>query len=112
MKTRIMYIEYKGEELTGEARIGRVKFSKTGLSIHYNDKTFRRLGGQGFKANYFDSETEEEYWISGCKKNGLDRLYGERLPIYIDDDVREEYWTVIRNLPENKDIKVINGRSN
>ena len=107
-----MYIEYKGEGLTGEARIGRVKFSKTGLSIHYNDKTFQRLNGQGFKANYFDSETREEYWISGCKKDGTDRLYGERLPIYIDEDVREEYWTVIRNLPENKDIKVINGRSN
>ena len=28
MRPRIMYIEYKGENLTGVARIGRVTFSK------------------------------------------------------------------------------------
>jgi len=108
MKTRIMYIEYKGEKLTGDARIGLVKFSKSGLSIHYDGKLFQRLGGQGFKANYFDSETSEEYWISGCKQDGSDRLYGERLPIYIDDNVREEYWTKIRKLLDNINVKVIN----
>jgi hypothetical protein len=110
MKTRIMYVEYKGDGLTGEARIGKVKFSKTGQSIHYNGKTFQTLNGRGFKSNYFDVETGEEYWISGCKKDGADRLYGERLPIYIDDDIREEYWITIRNLPDKKHIKIINGK--
>jgi hypothetical protein len=60
------------------------------------------LKGNGFKANYYDEETGEEYWISGPKKNGQDRLYGERLPIEIDEDFREEYWAVIRNEPESK----------
>jgi hypothetical protein len=32
----------------------------------------------------------------------LDRLYGERVPIEIDDDVREEYWIEIRSEPESK----------
>ncbi|MBB2145620.1 1-deoxy-D-xylulose-5-phosphate synthase [Pedobacter sp. LMG 31464] len=109
MDTRIMYIECK-EDLTDEARIGRVKFSKTGKSVHYNGRTFQTLNGRGFKANYFDIETGNEYWISGCKKDGNDRLYGERLPIYIDEDVREEYWTTIRNLQKNIDIMVINGK--
>jgi len=111
MRTRIMYIESKSGEntLIGEARIGRVIFSKTGKSFHYNSKTFQTLSGQGFKANYFDVETGDYYWISGCKKDGSDRLYGERLPIHIDEDVREEYWTEIRNLPNYKNIKVING---
>ena len=104
-----MYIEYKGEGLMGDARIGRVTFSKTGKSINYNGKTFQTLSGRGFKANYFDVETGEHYWISGCTKDGTDRLYGERLPIYIDDDVRVEYWTEIRNLPSLIDKKVING---
>ena len=98
--TRIMYIEYKGGNLTGEARIGRVTFSKTKKSIHYNGKTFKSLKGSGFKANYFDSETGEEYWISGCKKDGTDRLYNERTPIYIDEDIQKEYWEEIRNLPD------------
>ena len=110
MKSRIMYIEYKGEGLTGEARIGRVTFSKTGKSIHYGNKTFQTLAGSGFKANYFDVGTGEHYWISGCKKDGTDRLYGERSPIYIDDDARVEYWTTIRNMPGSVETKVINGR--
>lgn len=107
---RIMYIENKSGEndLIGDARIGRVIFSKSGKSIHYMGLTFETLSGTGFKANYFEVETGDHYWISGCKKNGEDRLYEERLPIYIDDDVREEYWTVIRNLPGKKHLTRIN----
>ena len=98
-----MYIERKAGQLTGEARIGRVTFSKTGRSIYYRGSRFQSLNGRGFKANYFDTSSGEEYWISGCKKDGSDRLYGERVPIFIDEDVREEYWTVVRKKPENRD---------
>lgn len=98
-KTRIMYIENKSEDISGPARIGRVTFSKSGKSLYYRGKTFQSLKGSGFKANYFDVDTREEYWISGCKKNGGDRLYpGE---IEIDEDVGEEYWINIRNRPES-----------
>lgn len=86
----------------GPAHIGRVSFSKTGATLYYRGKKFQSLKGHGFKANYFDVETLERYWISGCRKDGADRLYGERLPIDIDDDVREEYWTAIRQQPENR----------
>lgn len=102
MKSRIMYIESKATGLTGPARIGRVTFSKTGRTLYYGGKSFQSLNGAGFKANYYDLETDEEYWISGCKKDGSDRLYGERVPIEIDEDVREEYWTTIRQLPHKK----------
>lgn len=107
MKTRIMYIERKAESLTGEARIGKVTFSKSGKSLYYNGMCFQRFSG--FKANYYEIETGEEYWISGCRKDGADRLYGERLPIEIDRDIQEEYWISIRNLPQCKHISVING---
>lgn len=103
-----MYIEYKGEGLTGDARIGRVTFSKTGRSLHYDGKLFHMY--RGFKSNYYEADTGDEYWISGCKKDGTDRLYAERTPIYIDEEVREEYWLQIRDMPESKHIKVINGR--
>ena len=102
MQTRIMYIERKAGELTGEARIGRVTFSRTGRTIYYNRMQFRSLKGSGFKSNYDDVETEEDYWISGCRCDGADRLYNEPVPILIDEDVREEYWTEIRGMPENK----------
>ena len=51
-----------------------------------------------FKANFFDVETREHYWISGCKKNGRDALYSTT--VEIDDDVRDEYWITIRKQPE------------
>jgi hypothetical protein len=95
-----MYIEYKGDGIEGPARIGRVTFSKTGKTLYYRGRRFASLAGQGFKANYFDEETGEQYWISGCKKDGTDALYST--PIEIDEDVREEYWTEIRNKPELK----------
>ena len=97
-----MYIENKSNGLSGPARIGRVRFSKAGKTIYYGDKTFQSLKGRGFKANYYEVESREEYWISGPHRDGQDRLYGERLPIEIDEDVRAEYWTKIRDLPERK----------
>ena len=57
-----MYIECKGGGLVGDARIGRVTFSKGSKSIYYNGKTFKSLKGSGFKANYYDEETGEECW--------------------------------------------------
>ncbi len=108
MRTRVMYIERKAGNLTGPARIGRVSFSKRGKTIYYDGREFQSLKGQGFKANYFDVETGDEYWISGCKKDGSDRLYGERSGVEIDDDVREEYWTDIRGAPERKHERVAN----
>ena len=93
-----MYMEFKGEGIVGPARIGRAKLSKSGKSIHYRGKTFETLKGAGYKSNYFDVETGEEYWISGCRKDGRDALYSTS--VEIDDDVLEEYWKEIRGKPE------------
>ena len=102
-----MYIEDKSNGLSGPGRIGRVHFSKSGKSVFYNGRTFRTLGGLGFKANYCDVESGNEFWISGCKKRGGDRLYGG--VIDIDADVREEYWVKIRGLPQSKDQPTCRG---
>ena len=105
MSPRIMYIELKEDGITGPARIGRVSFSKTGKTLYYRGKTLHSCDGRGFKCNFYDVHTDEGYWISGCKRNGRDRLYPGN--IEIDDDVREEYWTQIRKLPEKRDQKMI-----
>lgn len=104
-KSDIMWIENKSGEsgLSGPARIGRVSYSKSGKSIKYNGKTFQSLKGTGFKANYYDVESGDEYWISGCRKDGKDALYNT--DVEIDDDVLEEYWVSIRNQPENVKLK-------
>jgi len=100
MKSRIMYIENKsdGDGLMGHARIGRVTFSKTGKTIYYRGAELQSLKGQGFKANYIDVNSGDEYWISGPKKNGQDTLYPDC--VEIDEDVRDEYWRDVRGLPE------------
>lgn len=96
-KTRIMYIENKSAGLNGPARIGRVVFSKTGKSISYDGRTFQSLKGSGFKANYFDIETGEPFWISGPRKDGKDRLYcNSVVAVDVDTDIAEEYWQEIR----------------
>lgn len=98
--SRIMYIESKASGLTGPARIGRVTFSKSGKTVYYRGRAFQSLSGQGFKANFFDTESGEHFWISGPRRDGADRLYGGAVPVEIDDDVRVEYWTNIRGLPD------------
>ena len=99
--TRIMYIERKAGSLTGPARIGRVRYSKTRATIHYRGREFRSLKGRGFKANYYDVETGEEYWISGPRKDGRDALYVTNIPTEIDGDVKDEYWRM-RNPPKKQ----------
>jgi hypothetical protein len=109
-----MYIENKGGEvvghtdrgpissgaanLTGAGRIGRVTFSKTGKSLIYNGKLLERANSK--KANYICKETGEWFWVSGPKQRGGDALYATNITTKIDEDVREEYWTEIRNLPD------------
>ena len=100
MSTRIMYMECKTGARAGSARIGRVTSNRTGRSLHYRDRVFRRIVGGGAHSNYLDDATGEEYWISGCKRRGGDRLHGSA-PVAIDEDVREEYWRDIRNVLEH-----------
>ena len=94
-RSRIMYMEEKSGGLEGSARIGRVYYSKTGKTLYYRGQKFRSLKGSGFKANYFDVETLDEYWISGPKNDRNDRLYGGNRDVKIDNDVREEYLSNI-----------------
>lgn len=78
---RIMYIEQKtdnrGERTLderGPAIIIEVSFSKTGRTIYADGKTFKKT--DGVYGNYFCVEDGNEYWISGVKKRGSNRLFG------------------------------------
>jgi hypothetical protein len=115
-KTRILYMEQKTGDNAGEARIGRVRYSRSGRTLYYKDKAFVRIAGRGIYGNYsgYDRKTFEEcanrpsqtgptpgylgeFWISGPKKNGDDRHPCERQgPVEVDEDVAAEYWTGIR----------------
>ncbi len=101
-RSRIMYVEDKSSGLEGPARIGRVYFSKSGKSVYYRGRVFQSLKGSGFKANYFDVETGDHFWISGPRKDRNDRLYGGRKDVEIDKDIAGEYLVLIGNGDDNQ----------
>ena len=108
MKRRIVYIELKpqGGRGDGPGRIERVRFSKSGKVAYCKQWILEKIREtDGIKANYVNIQTGEKYWVSGCKKKGDDRLHPGT--IEIDEDAREEYWAVIRKMPECVEQAVI-----
>jgi len=97
-----MWIENKDGGLVGPARIGWVAVKDRGKRLEYGGKVFRSLNGRGFKSNFYDMATGEEYWISGCRKDGRDALYNTDAEI--DSDALQEYWVNIRDRPEDLHI--------
>jgi hypothetical protein len=89
-------------------RIGRVRLSKTGRTLFYRDRELHSLDGSGYKANYFDRETLERFWVSGPRRDGQDTLYPGL--VEIDDDVREAYWREVRRCPELVDVRSFRSR--
>jgi hypothetical protein len=100
METNIRYIEQKtGYSDRGPAWIGKVEFSKSGQTIYFNGKAFKKMTGTGFaysdSANYYDLEERQGYWISGVKKNGQDRQWAGGRKIMIDKKIVEKYLTLV-----------------
>ncbi len=91
---RIMYVELKSDHSdSGPAWIGRVRFSKTGLTVHYRGLTLARQ--QGVSGNHVDIATGDEYWVSGVKRDGKDRHWAGRGPVHVDPDVLDEYLQMV-----------------
>jgi hypothetical protein len=92
-----MYVECKAsEDHRGRAHICRVRFSRSGRSVYIGKMLLNSSRGSGIYGNYMNPETSFEYWVSGPKKDGGDRHWAGRGPIYVEPDVAEEYWRDIR----------------
>ena len=91
MERRLMYVERKGErhDDRGEAWIGWVTFSKTGRTVYTRGLRLQRTARLAC-GNHVDLDTGDEYWVSGPKKDGTDRLRGAA-PVEVEPDSREEY---------------------
>ena len=91
-----MYIENKADRNDrGEAWIGKVEFSKTGQTIYFNNQAFKKKKSGGVSGNFYNLETGDEYWISGVKKNGQDRHWAGGGKINIDEQIIEEYLSIV-----------------
>ncbi len=97
-KDRIIYVELKtGYSDNGPAWIGRCRQSKTGRTLYFNGRALRSCRGMGISANYYDTETGEQYWVSGVKRNGRDRHWAGSGAVMIDKSVVKEYLALIRS---------------
>ena len=99
MDNDLYYIEQKnGTNHDGPAWIGFINKSKTGKTIYFNNKAFKKV----CNSDYFDIETGEYYWISRIKKNGEDRHWAG-LGIIMIDRKAVEIYKDYRNLQELKE---------
>jgi hypothetical protein len=107
MNNEIIYVELKsGFSDDGPAWIGPAGYSKSGATVYFNGKAFKSLKGSGVGANCFDIESGDEYWISGVKKNGLDRHWAGRGKILIDEKCIDTYLKEVglSVLPKNLEV--------
>lgn len=67
-----MYVENKDGDIDGvSARIGYVRFSKSGRSVFYRGRELARANA--VRGNHIDVATGDEYWVSGVKQVGDNR---------------------------------------
>src|SRR4051812_5790697 len=88
MPERVMFVQLKtghGTDL-GPCWISRVRFSKTWRTAYWHGRTLRRWPGM-FDANFFDVDTQEEFWLSGPHRDRQDTRYSNATPV-VDEDVR------------------------
>lgn len=99
MPERIMFVQLKtGYQVDqGPAWISRVRFTKTYATAYWHDRTLRRALGM-FDANFYDLETEEQFWLSGPHRDQGDTRYSQIRPT-VDDDAREAYEAFLAGAP-------------
>ena len=93
MVSEIKYIELKtGYHDDGPAWIGKVMIGKTGTTLYFNDRAFRKgHAPSAYHSNYYDVETGEGYWISDIKRCGAYRHWTGSGKIKIDRKIVPEY---------------------
>lgn len=96
MQPRIMFVKLKtGYSDNGPAWIARVKFSKSGRTVYFNGRALKRAGSRCISGNHYDLETKEEYWVSGLKKDGMDRRWAGSGKVKVAADALAEYLAVV-----------------
>jgi hypothetical protein len=96
---RVMFVQLKtGHPLDkGPAWIRVVSFNRTWKTARWHGKTLHRWRGM-FDANFYDAETNEEYWISGPHRDGRDTRFSSIQPT-IDEEAREVYEAFLEGAP-------------
>jgi hypothetical protein len=99
MPRRLMFVQLKTGYATdrGPSWIGWLDFSKTWSTAYFHGRTLRRAGGM-FDANFYDVQTNEEFWVSGPKRDRTDTRYGPSNP-EIEPEAVETYHAFLEGVP-------------
>ncbi|MCT2543207.1 hypothetical protein [Streptomyces atratus] len=99
MPRRLMFVQLKTGYNTdrGPSWIGWVDFSKTWSTGYFHGRTLRRAGSMS-DANFYDVQTDEEFWVSGPKRDRTDTRYGPSAP-EIDPEAAEAYRAFLEGAP-------------
>lgn len=99
MPDRIMFVHPKTGHNTdlGPAWISVVSFNRSWQTARWHTKTLKRAPRM-FDANFYDVETDEEYWISGPRRDRRDTRYSSITPT-VDDEARAAYEAFLEGFP-------------
>jgi hypothetical protein len=68
-----------------------VQLSRSRTTVYFNGRALKKAKGRGISGNYFDSESGEEFWISGPKKDSKDRHWSGSGLILVEAAAVEEF---------------------
>jgi hypothetical protein len=87
---RVMFVQLKTghKDDNGPCWISVVRFNRSWKTACWHGKTLRRR--PGIDGNFYDIDTDEEYWVSGPHRDRADSRYSRVNP-RVDDDAREVY---------------------
>lgn len=104
----LRYIELKsGHDDDGPAWIARVVTSRSGRAIYFDGRLLRAIGGRGVVGNHADSESGEEFWVSGVKKDGRDRRGGGGGLVWIEASAVDEYLRITEATRLPRHLRVV-----
>lgn len=98
MPDRLMYVQLKTgyDSDQGPAWIGWVRFNRSWKTATFHGRTLRR--SQGISANFYDVDSDEEFWLSGPKRDRTDGRHSSRQPL-VDDDALPAYRAFLAGAP-------------
>ena len=105
MPHKLIYVELKtGHDDNGPAWIGYGVYNRTGKTVYFNGKALQK--GRGTSSNYFTEE--DEYWVTGIKKNAEHRYPWGKGKIQIDQTAVTEYKAITQQHAWKVTVRPVN----
>ena len=93
---KLRYVEQcSGYNHNGPAWIGYVEESKSGQTVYFNGRRFRRAHGGFGPGNHAEVGSGQPYWISGVKRRGTNRHWAGTGKIMVQAEAVSELLSLL-----------------